>query len=139
MSRQALQVVLTILGGVAVTFGALTVIAGGAGVLAGGNVSASVDSELRFYAAWYLGAGVLLFWTVPRVESEGPIIRAICTVLVLAACGRVISLIVVGAPHTVFLALMVVEFVIPAVVVPWQRAVSRRTASQKGGSSTSFG
>jgi hypothetical protein len=48
MSRRGLQAILTILGLVAVVFGTLTVFTGGAGVIGGGEVSASVDSELRF-------------------------------------------------------------------------------------------
>lgn len=127
MSRRGLQATLTILGLIAVTFGALTVLTGAAGVLASGPVSASVDSEMRFYAAWYLAAGVLLLRTVARVESEGTTIRAICAVLFLAACARVVSLVAVGAPHPIFLVLMAIEFTIPAVVVPWQASVGRRT------------
>lgn len=96
-------------------------------MLEGGKVSANVDSELRFYAAWYAAAGVLLLRTVRRVESEGTTIRAICAVLFVAACSRVISIIAVGAPHPMFLALMVVEFAIPVLVVPWQAAVARRS------------
>jgi hypothetical protein len=60
MGRTGLQLLLTVLGLVAVAFGLLTVFTGGAGVLRGGEVSANVDSELRFYAAWYAGAGLLL-------------------------------------------------------------------------------
>ena len=82
---------------------------------------------MRFYAAWYLAAGVFLLRTVARVESEGPKIRAICAVLFLAALARVISLVAVGAPHPIFLVLMAIEFAIPAVVVPWQAAVASRT------------
>jgi hypothetical protein len=126
MSRRGLQAILTILGLVAVVFGTLTVFTGGAGVIGGGEVSASVDSELRFYAAWYAAAGVVMLRAVPRVESAGTTIRALCAVLFIAACARVLSILLVGAPHPVFLALMVIEFVIPAVVVPWQAAVARR-------------
>jgi presenilin-like A22 family membrane protease len=126
MSRRGLQAVLLILGLVAVTFGTLTVLTGGSLVLDGGRVSASVDSELRFYAAWYAAAGVMVLRAVPRVESAGTTIRAICAVLIIAACARVLSIIVVGTPHPIFLALMGVEITIPVVVVPWQAAVARR-------------
>jgi Domain of unknown function (DUF4345) len=132
VSRRGLQATLTILGVIAVTFGALTVLTGAAGVVAGGPVSASVDSEMRFYAAWYLAAGVLLLRTVARVQSEGPTIRGICAVLFLAACARVVSLLAVGAPHPIFLVLMAIEFAIPAVVVPWQAAVASRTTRAVG-------
>jgi Domain of unknown function (DUF4345) len=127
MSRRGLQAILTILGLVAVVFGTLTVFTGGAGVIGGGEVSASVDSELRFYASWYAAAGVMMLRAVPRVESAGTTIRALCIVLVIAACARVISIMVIGTPHPVFLVLMIVEFAIPVVIVPWQAAIARRT------------
>lgn len=129
-SRRGLQVVVTVLGVVALVFGLLGVMTGGAGVLDGGHVSANVDSELRFFAAWYAGAGVLLLWVRTRVERETAVIRGVCAFLFLAAVGRVVSIISVGVPHTAFVALMIVEFAIPAIVIPWQAAVAagERTA-----------
>jgi hypothetical protein len=52
-------------------------------------------------------------------------VAIICAVWFVAACSQVLSL-AVGSPHPLFLALMVVEFAIPLVVVPWHAAVSRR-------------
>jgi hypothetical protein len=126
--RRGLQMILALLGAVAVAFGGLTVLAGAGGVLDGGPVSASVDSELRFYAAWYLGAGVLMLRSVPRVEVEGSTIRLICVVLLIAAVARVLSIVALGTPHPLFLALMVIEFAIPVVIVPWQAALARRAS-----------
>jgi hypothetical protein len=128
--RQGLQVVLTALGAVAVVFGGLTVLAGAGGVVDGGRVSASVDSELRFYAAWYLGAGVLMLRSVRRVEAEGSLIRLIGAVFLIAAAARVLSMVALGTPHPLFLALMVIEFAIPVVIVPWQGAVARRAVEE---------
>src|SRR6266581_4558502 len=113
MNRRALQLVVTVLGCVALVFGVLGVATGGGGVVDGGQVSANVDSELRFFAAWYAGAGATLLWARKRVEREGRVIRAVCAVLVLAAVGRVLSIFTVGAPHALFLFLMAVEFVLP--------------------------
>jgi hypothetical protein len=124
--RRGLQMILTVLGAVAVAFGGLTVLTGAGGVVDGGPVSASVDSELRFYAAWYLGAGVLMLRSVGRVEAEGPTIRLVCVVFLIAAAARVLSIVGLGTPHPLFVALMVIEFAIPVVIVPWQGAVARR-------------
>lgn len=133
MTVRALQVLLTTLGLVAIVFGAVTVLSGGALILDAGDVSASVDSELRFYAAWYVGLGVLLLWTVRRVESAGTTIRAVCAVLLLAAAGRVLSIIAVGTPHPLYLTLMAIEFAIPLVIVPWQAVVARRAVGARAG------
>ncbi|HEV3474153.1 MAG TPA: DUF4345 domain-containing protein [Actinomycetota bacterium] len=127
MTRRGLQFVLRILGAVAVVFGSLTVFLGSDSVLGGGPVSPTIDSELRFYAAWYAAAGVVLLRAAPRVEAAGGTIRGFGAVLFICGVARLLSLITVGTPHPISVALMVLEFVIPAVIVPWQAAVARRT------------
>ena len=125
-SRRALQVVVAILGTVALVFGLETVLFGAAPILGVvSDVPPSVDSELRFYAAWYAGAGALLLWTVPRIESAGIVIRAVCTVVFIAGAARLLSLVTVGKPHALYLVLMGIELAIPIVLIPWQAAVAR--------------
>jgi hypothetical protein len=118
-----------VLGFVAAGAGLVTVLTGGASVLGGPDVAASLDSELRFYAAWYVGLGVLLLRAAPRVESETTVIRAVCAVLLLAAAGRVISWVTVGSPHPFYQGLLVVELGLPVLLVPWQSAVARSSAT----------
>ena len=125
MTRRGLQVTLTILGGVAVILGGVGVLTGGAGVLDGGKVSASVDSEMRFFAAWYVAGGMLMLRSVRRIETDIGVIRITCAAWLIAACGRVLSILVVGSPHPIFLVLMAFEFAIPIVVAPWLAAVTR--------------
>jgi hypothetical protein len=60
MSRRGLEVFLAILGAVALGFGALAVVTGTSLIPNGGAATASIDSELRFYAVWYAAAGVVL-------------------------------------------------------------------------------
>ena len=82
MTRRGLQLFLTVLGAIALVMGVVGVVTGGAGVLDGGHVSPNVDSEIRFFAAWYAGAGVLLLRVRHRVETETTLIRGVCAVLV---------------------------------------------------------
>ena len=112
-------------GVVAVVFGSLSVVFGSAVQPEAGTVSPSVESELRFYAAWYVVAGVLALRTVPRIASEGTTIRVLCAGLFLGGAARLVAALRVGWPPAFLVVLMVLEFVIPAVVVPWQAAVAR--------------
>ena len=96
-----------------------------------GDPSPSVDSELRFFGAWYAVAGVLLIRAASRLESDRFVIRALFAALFAAGCGRVLGLLTAGRPHTIFLVLMVLELVIPVVMLPWHAAVIR---SDRGGS-----
>ena len=126
MSRRGLQVALTTIGVVATVAGGSGVVRGAAEVKGGGPVSAPVDSEYRFYAAWYPVLGVLLLRASRRPEVETTIVRACAAGFFLAACGRVLSIRSLGAPNSVQKFLLGVEFVIPAVVIPWQAAIANK-------------
>jgi len=131
VARRGLQVVVTVLGIVAVAAGGHTVLIGGDSVLNHGDVSAGVDSELRFYAAWYVVAGALLLRAVHRIESEALVVRAVGAAFFLAGSGRLLSLVTVGRPHAFALVLMIIEFVIPVGIVPWQAAVARSAGTRE--------
>ena len=130
MVRHGLQLLLVVLAAVAITAGGLTVLTGGSMILGGGDIPPGVDSELRFYAAWYVGVGLLMLWTAPRVESATLAVRAVCGVLLLAAAGRIISVMQVGRPPDVYLWLLGVELAVPLVLLPWQALVA--SAGQEG-------
>lgn len=130
MSRRALQVVLVAIGAVAVVAGTTSLLTGTATIPGGDDVSPSVDSEMRFYAAWYVAAGILLLRSVPRVEDEVFIVRTIAATFFGAACARVISIVGNGSPEPWYLFLMAVELIIPAVIIPWQAMVAGRDSAK---------
>ena len=117
---------MTILGVVAAAMGAQGVLTGVAGVRNRGKASANVDSELRFFSAWYAVAGLAMLRAARRVEADGATVRVICVGWLLAATGRALSLMKVGKPDRLFRVLMGIELAIPAVIAPWQAAVARR-------------
>lgn len=131
--RRGLQILLTLVGVVMVVAGTATLITGADKVLDGGNPSASLDSELRFFAAWYLVLGVFLLREVARVESATLIVRVVGIGFFLAACGRALSWLQSGRPHTLYVVLMVIEFLIPVIIIPWQAAVARGPRTQEVG------
>ena len=123
--KRALQIFVAILGTVAAASGLSTVVFGAGSILGHGSFTPSLDSEVRFFAAWYVAAGLVLLWAVPRIESAGTIVRVVAGAFFLAACGRLISLVVEGRPHNLALVLMFVEWAL-SLLVPWQAAVARR-------------
>jgi hypothetical protein len=130
MRRRGLQTVLTAIGTVATVAGTDGLVRGGASILGGGEVSANVDSELRFHATWYAVLGLLLLRAARRPEADTAVIRACGAGFFVAACSRVLSWASVGKPHPWFRILMALEFAIPVVIIPWQGAV--RQASGAG-------
>ncbi len=116
---------LSVLGSVAIIAALATVVLGVTSIAGAEAVSGTVDSEMRFYAVWYAGAGLLLLRCVPRLETETTIIRGIAVLLFIAGCSRALSWAVVGEPHPVAQVLMVIELVLPFVIVPWHAAIVR--------------
>jgi hypothetical protein len=116
---------LTLLGSVALVAGVLSVLFGVYLIPDHGDVNPSVDSEMRFFAVWYAGAGLVVLRVVPRVEAARLTIRAVAAAFFIAGCSRLISIIVAGNPHALFLVLMAIELVLPLVIVPWQTSIAR--------------
>ena len=124
--RKWLRVLVTVLGLVMVVAGALTVLLGAASVPREGVVTPDVDSEMRFYAVWYVAMGVVLLRSAPRVETESVVIRLAGGGFFVAGCARILSWIAVGRPHASQVALLVIELMLPLVIIPWQASVARR-------------
>lgn len=131
-SEQALRVVLAAMGAVATVAGARGMVRGAGEVTEAGPFSANIDSECRFYATWYHLTGLVLLRAARRPESASGVVRLVGAGLLAAASARVLSARRLGLPHRRQRVLMVVEFAIPVVVVPWQARVARRASGGPG-------
>ena len=106
-------------------FGGLALIFGATSVIGVDHASAQVDSEMRFFSAWYAAAGVLILLHRRGIEHEVLLIRWISGAVFVAGSGRALSLLMVGDPGPVALTLMCIELALPFILIPWQRAASR--------------
>ena len=130
---RGLRVLVLVLALVAVVAGAQTILLGSNVIPGGGEPSASAESELRFYGAWWLGAGLLLAWIARDLQRRGPALRAVSAVLFLAGLARLLAWADAGRPHPVFLVLLGFELVLPVVFVAWHaRALEPSTTLRKG-------
>jgi Domain of unknown function (DUF4345) len=127
--RSGLQALLAVMGTVMVVAGAATVVLGAASVPGVDVAAPDVDSEMRFYAVWYVVAGVAVLRVVRDVESATTTVRLVAAGFFTAGCARILSWVVVGRPHAIAIVLMVLELVLPIVIVPWQAALARRSRS----------
>jgi hypothetical protein len=78
---------------------------------------ATMDSELRFYAALWGGYGGLLIQAARRLPARLAWTPWLAAVFFAGGVGRMISRAAVGPPHPFFTVLMVVELVLPPVLV----------------------
>jgi hypothetical protein len=127
--KRSLQIVLLVLVGIMTVAGLQGVLGGASTVLGGNEHSPNVDSEFRFYSVWYAAMGVMLLRAIRRVETAAFEVRMVGAGFFLAALGRLLSIGADGSPHGYYIALMVIEFLIPIVIVPWQAVVAKRAVT----------
>ena|SRR5687767_4929164 len=108
--------------------GAWTVALGAESVLGAGDASPELESELRFYSVWWIGAGLFLIWLAPRVEERTLETRVFCALLFLSGLSRLFAAFATDWPSTGQIALMVIELVLAVVLAVWQAAVAHPVA-----------
>lgn len=105
------------LGGVTVVIVALLHIVFGPTVIPGGMpVNATLDSEDRFYGAIFLAYGLALLWCVAGIEQKLHFVRFLIAAMFVGGLTRLISMLVVGLPHSFFIALTVIELGLPVII-----------------------
>ena len=109
--------------------GLATVVFGTEIVRGGGDSNASVESELRYYAVFYVAYGAYLWSLAARIAERGRELRWACAVLFCGGLARVVGVLVDGWPEADYVVLGVIELTLPWVLVLWQR----RIATQEDG------
>jgi hypothetical protein len=128
-SRRALRAVFYV-GGVVATVSGLHTVAAGARSIAGQDVAnASVESELRFYAAFYVAYGLVALRVAPRADHDSAAVRALASALFLAGLARASGWLATGSPHEVQRGLLMIELVAPPTIVAWQARLAKRFSS----------
>jgi Domain of unknown function (DUF4345) len=128
-SRRALQAVLYVGGGVATAAGLDTVIRGARSLASQKRANPVVESELRFYAAFYVAYGLAVLRVASRVERDPAGVRAVAGALFAAGLARANGWRVAGPPHPIQRALLVVELALPPSMIALQARSSRDDAT----------
>jgi hypothetical protein len=126
---RALSALLLVAGAVPIVTGVFTVLTGAGGIPGENETSASVESELRFFAVFWIAYGATVIWTAPRAARETTLVRALMAVLFLGGIARAIAWAAEGHPHGLFIVLMAIELLLPPAIVLWQ---SRVTSGRAG-------
>lgn len=123
-SLRTLRRTLYVLAIVPVVAGAATVLLGSDSVPDPGDPSANLESELRFYSVWWIGAGLFVVWLAPRIHERTRELRVFCALLFLTGLSRVLAILDTDWPSTGQIVLMALELSLPPILVVWQaRAV----------------
>jgi hypothetical protein len=120
---RALRGLLLLLGLVAVAAGLFTVLTGSAGM--GEGTSANVESELRFYAVFWVAFGIVALRAASDVERHALAVRGLASFMFLGGLARALAWAAEGRPDARFLVLMGLELLLPLFIVLSQHRIAR--------------
>ena len=124
--KRTLQIILIVLALIPLGFGAMNLFVGAERFLPVENVTAAIDSQLRFQSAWYLALAAIILWIVPRIDRETALFRIIIVGLFVGGVGRAWSWYTLGAPPVGMQFGMYLELALP-LLLPLQARVARES------------
>lgn len=83
--------------------------------------SPTADSELRFYAPFWMVYGGVLIWTARDLQTHRRWVVPLAALFLAGGIGRLLSYITEGQPRLPFIILMAVELTLPLVLIPLAR------------------
>jgi hypothetical protein len=114
-------------GGVVATGSGLhTVIAGARSLPRQAAANPSIESELRFYAAFYVAYGLAALRVAPPADQNPTAVRALAGALFLAGLARAGGWCAVGKPHLGQRVLLAIELAGPPALGAWQSRLAAR-------------
>ncbi len=91
----------------------------------------TVDSELRFYAPFWMAYGVMLIATARKLRLHLNRVPLLSAVFFAGGVGRGLAYVFTGPPHPAFVVLMVTEFALPVLFIGLWAAVRSSYSSQR--------
>jgi hypothetical protein len=122
--RKTLQVLLGVFGAIAIFIALLHIVLGPSSIPGAVPVNATMDSEDRFYATLFLAFGVALLWCIENVERKARVVYFLMLTFLAGGLARLMSVAAVGWPNNFFIAMTVLELLLPFVYGYLQYRVS---------------
>ncbi|MCF8588321.1 DUF4345 domain-containing protein [Gordonia liuliyuniae] len=88
---------------------------GQATYIGGGDVNATMDSDLRFFNVLFAAYGAAFLWASQDVIGRARQINLLGILFFVGALGRLLAWIGSGTPTPFYVAMLVVELVVPVV------------------------
>jgi len=128
---RSLKVLMLVMGVACAAIGVYHFVLGIASVPGEGGAGATVDSRERFYNAIFFGYGLAWIWAARQHPISATVVRWLTWIFLLAAVGRILSLLVHGQPQWFQLVLTALELVLPPVYFALATADERRAAATR--------
>ncbi|HYZ66474.1 MAG TPA: DUF4345 domain-containing protein [Mycobacterium sp.] len=122
--RQAFQAFLALFGVMVIGISIAHLAIGPQAVIGGTAVNPTMAGEDRFFAGLFLCSGIALLWCARDVQRKCVYVSLRAAAFFVGGLGRLLAVVLDGAPNPVYVATLVVELVLPPLMV----AVARRVA-----------
>lgn len=128
-SRGVMRIGLRLASAVAIGTGTSVMARGTAAIPGGASVAPSVDNVLRFYAAWWAGAGLLMWRIAPDTRVHDGILKGILGVNFLGGLVRLHASRQSGRPHLLFRIIAIEELVLSPLLLFVQQRIRKSAGS----------
>jgi uncharacterized protein DUF4345 len=130
--KKTFQVFLGLFGIAAILIALLHVVLGPSAIPGSVSVNATMDSEDRFYATLFAAYGVALLWCIKDIERKSIVVYFLAATFFVGGLARLVSVAAVGLPNTFFIAMTVLELLIPLFMVFMQSRIAKAANAQQG-------
>jgi hypothetical protein len=124
LSKHVLRAGYRLAGVLAVGTGLSVAARGAKAIPGGGPVPPSVDNVLRFYAVWWAGSGMLMWYAAGDTRRYDRILKGILAVNFLGGVVRLHSARQAGQPHRLFQGIAIEELVVSPAMLLLQRRIT---------------
>jgi hypothetical protein len=121
------QILLGLFGAVIVVIAMAHVALGPAAIPGGLPGNATMDSEDRFYAVFFLAYGAGVLWCTRDVERKSGLVYFLAATFFVGGLARLVSMARVGPPHVFFVVMTALELALPIAFVLIQRRLDGTT------------
>jgi hypothetical protein len=129
--KKTFRVFLGLFGTTVIFIASLHVVLGPSAIPGSVSVNATMDSEDRFYAALFAAYGVALIWCIKDIERKSMVVYFLAATFFVGGLARLVSVAAVGLPNTFFIAMTVLELLIPVFMAFMQSRIAKAANAQQ--------
>lgn len=118
--RQSFQIALVCAAFLPFVLGVMNVIGGAGAFVPDEQVTARLDSQMRFSAIWSMLPFFITLWIVRHLESAGPVLMITLGATALAGLARLYSAMEYGLPEPLTVGIIAFEIGV-LLFIPWHR------------------
>jgi uncharacterized protein DUF4345 len=122
--RRAFQAFLALFGVIVIGISLAHFAIGPQAIIGGVAVNPTMAGEDRFFAGLLLCCGIALLWCAGDVQHKRVYIDVLAAAFFVGGIGRLLAIALDGPPHPFYVAMLVLELVLPVLMVLAARRVA---------------